>query len=70
YGLCDFADRSLSSPSDRAHICACIEAAITRHEPRLTGVKGSTASGRQNRTGRSRPSMSCIRCSRQARPPG
>ena len=43
YGLCDFADRSLSSPSDRAHICACIEAAITRHEPRLTGVKAQLA---------------------------
>lgn len=39
YGLCDFADRSLSSPSDRAHICACIEAAIMRHEPRLCTVK-------------------------------
>jgi type VI secretion system protein ImpF len=25
YGLSDFADRSLSSPSDRAHICACLE---------------------------------------------
>ena len=43
YGLCDFAYRSLSSPSDRAHICACIEAAITRHEPRLTGVKAQLA---------------------------
>lgn len=39
YGLCDFADRSLSSPTDRAHICACIEAAIVRHEPRLQHVK-------------------------------
>jgi len=39
YGLCDFADRSLSSPTDRTHICACIESAITRHEPRLTNVK-------------------------------
>lgn len=39
YGLCDFADRSLSSPLDRAHICACIEEAIARHEPRLQNVK-------------------------------
>lgn len=39
YGLCDFADRSLSSPQDRAHICSCIENAIARHEPRLQHVK-------------------------------
>jgi len=39
YGLCDFADRSLSSPGDRAHICACIEKTIARHEPRLQNVK-------------------------------
>lgn len=39
YGLCDFADRSLSSPTDRAAVCACIEAAIARHEPRLRDVK-------------------------------
>jgi len=39
YGLCDFADRSLSSPTDRAHICTCIENAIERHEPRLQNVK-------------------------------
>jgi len=39
YGLCDFADRSLSSPTDRAHVCACIEQAIVRHEPRLQNVK-------------------------------
>ncbi len=39
YGLCDFADRSLSSPTDRAHICACIEKTIARHEPRLQNVK-------------------------------
>ena len=41
YGLCDFADRSLSSPSDRAAICACIENTIARHEPRLRNVKAS-----------------------------
>jgi len=39
YGLCDFADRSLSSPTDRAHICARIESTIVRHEPRLRNVK-------------------------------
>ena len=39
YGLCDFADRSLSSPTDRAHICTCIENTIERHEPRLQNVK-------------------------------
>jgi len=41
YGLNDFADRSLSSPSDRAHICACLEKVIGRHEPRLRNVKAS-----------------------------
>ena len=39
YGLSDFADRSLSSPSDRAHICACLEKVIACHEPRLRNVK-------------------------------
>jgi type VI secretion system protein ImpF len=39
YGLSDFADRSLSSPSDRAHICACLEKVIAQHEPRLQNVK-------------------------------
>lgn len=39
YGLTDFADRSLSSPSDRAYICNCIETAIARHEPRLRKVR-------------------------------
>lgn len=39
YGLCDFADRSLSSPTDRAHICTCIEQTIERHEPRLLDAK-------------------------------
>ena len=41
YGLSDFADRSLSSPSDRAHICTCLEQVIGRHEPRLRDVKAS-----------------------------
>jgi type VI secretion system protein ImpF len=39
YGMIDFADLSLSSPSDRAHICACIEKTIACHEPRLREVK-------------------------------
>jgi type VI secretion system protein ImpF len=39
YGMIDFADLSLSSPSDRAHICECIEKAIACHEPRLRNVK-------------------------------
>jgi len=39
YGMIDFADLSLSSPSDRAQICASIEKAIACHEPRLRGVK-------------------------------
>jgi len=41
YGLIDFADLSLSSPTDRAHICACIESVIARHEPRLKHVKAA-----------------------------
>jgi type VI secretion system protein ImpF len=39
YGMIDFADLSLSSPSDRAYICACIESTIACHEPRLQKVK-------------------------------
>jgi type VI secretion system protein ImpF len=39
YGLTDFADRSLSSPDDRAYICMCLEKAIARHEPRLRNVR-------------------------------
>jgi type VI secretion system protein ImpF len=39
YGLTDFADRSLSSPTDRAYICTCLEKAIAQHEPRLRNVK-------------------------------
>jgi type VI secretion system protein ImpF len=39
YGLSDFADRSLSSPSDRAYICQCLEKVIAQHEPRLRNVK-------------------------------
>ncbi len=41
YGMQDFAGRSLSSPNDRAHICACLEKAIARHEPRLRNVRAS-----------------------------
>ena len=39
YGMKDFAELSLSSPSDRALICACIEKTINCHEPRLRNVK-------------------------------
>ena len=39
YGLNDFADRCLSSPTDRAAICASIEEAIGCHEPRLRNVR-------------------------------
>ncbi|MBD8531772.1 MULTISPECIES: type VI secretion system baseplate subunit TssE [unclassified Massilia] len=39
YGMQDFAELSLSSPSDRAFICLCIEQTIARHEPRLRDVK-------------------------------
>lgn len=41
YGLNDFAGRSLSSPDDRAFICACLEKVIARHEPRLRNVRAS-----------------------------
>ena len=41
YGLNDFADRSLSSPADRAYICTCLEETIARHEPRLRNAKAS-----------------------------
>ncbi|OON62793.1 type VI secretion protein [Massilia sp. KIM] len=41
YGLHDFAGLSLSSFDDRAHICACLEQAIARHEPRLRNVRAS-----------------------------
>jgi type VI secretion system protein ImpF len=41
YGMKDFAELSLSSPSDRALICACIEKTIACHEPRLRDVKAS-----------------------------
>ena len=41
YGLGDFADRSLSSPADRAYICECLEKTIECHEPRLRNAKAS-----------------------------
>jgi type VI secretion system protein ImpF len=41
YGLNDFAGLSLSSSDDRAYICACLEKAIGRHEPRLRNVRAS-----------------------------
>lgn len=39
YGLNDFADLCLSSPTDRAAICASIEKTIGCHEPRLRNVR-------------------------------
>jgi type VI secretion system protein ImpF len=39
YGLGDFADLCLSSPSDRASICERIEKTIACHEPRLRNVR-------------------------------
>ncbi|PWF41019.1 type VI secretion system baseplate subunit TssE [Massilia glaciei] len=41
YGLNDFAGLSLSSTDDRAYICACLQTAIERHEPRLREVTAS-----------------------------
>jgi len=41
YGLGDFADLCLSSPTDRAAICASIEKTIACHEPRLRNVRAS-----------------------------
>jgi type VI secretion system protein ImpF len=39
YGLDDFSGLSLASDNDRKFICASIQNAITRHEPRLRDVK-------------------------------
>jgi type VI secretion system protein ImpF len=41
YGLSDFAGLSLSSPTDRTHILACLQKAIEQHEPRLKNVRAS-----------------------------
>ncbi|ADJ65505.1 type VI secretion system baseplate subunit TssE [Herbaspirillum seropedicae] len=41
YGLNDFAGMSLASLDDRSAICHSLEEAITRHEPRLRGVKAT-----------------------------
>ncbi|WP_322403374.1 type VI secretion system baseplate subunit TssE [Massilia luteola] len=41
YGLTDFAAYCLSSSEDRAAICACLEDAIGRHEPRLRNVSAA-----------------------------
>jgi type VI secretion system protein ImpF len=41
YGLTDFAAYCLSSSEDRAAICACLEDAIARHEPRLKNVSAA-----------------------------
>lgn len=39
YGLIDFAGMCLSSSEDRARICASLQGAIGRHEPRLRNVQ-------------------------------
>lgn len=59
YGLSDFADRSLSSPSDRAHICACLERVIAQHEPRLRNVK-ALLEMRENSVNRLRFSITAL----------
>jgi len=46
YGLRDFADRCLSSPLERAAICASIEKTIASHEPRLRKASASFVQGR------------------------
>ena len=51
YGLIDFAACCLSSFEDRAAICKSLVAAVTAHEPRLSGVKAelTAESGSVNR---------------------
>ena len=44
YGLVDFAGYCLSSSDERARICASLVAAVTAHEPRLTGVSAALES--------------------------
>ena len=41
YGLQDFAGRSLMSYDDRVYVCACLEDAVNRHEPRLRNVRAT-----------------------------
>ena len=45
YGMIDFSGMSLASPDDRRRICHSIEAAISAHEPRLSGVQVSLEDG-------------------------
>ena len=60
YGLTDFADRSLSSPSDRAYICGCLEKTIARHEPRLRKVKAVLEVRDENSVNRLRFSITAL----------
>ncbi|KQV51778.1 type VI secretion system baseplate subunit TssE [Massilia sp. Root335] len=60
YGLTDFADRSLSSPSDRAYICDCLEKTIARHEPRLRKVKAVLEVRDENSVNRLRFSITAL----------
>lgn len=41
YGLIDFAGMCLTSDDDQKIICAAVQRAIERHEPRLAGVSAS-----------------------------
>lgn len=41
YGLIDFAGMCLTSSEDQKLICAAVQRAIERHEPRLTAVSAS-----------------------------
>lgn len=68
YGLTDFADRSLSSPSDRAHICKCLEETIARHEPRLRNVK-ATLELRDDAVNRLKFSISALLVARTSEEP-
>jgi type VI secretion system protein ImpF len=60
YGLTDFADRSLSSPSDRAYICECLEKTIERHEPRLRKVQAVLEMREDNAVNRLRFSITAL----------
>lgn len=68
YGLSDFADRSLSSPSDRAYICACLEETIARHEPRLRDVK-ATLEVREDAVNRLKFSITALLVARTSEEP-
>ena len=45
YGLIDFAGMCLTSDEDKKKICAAVELAVARHEPRLYAVSASLRTG-------------------------